>query len=80
MLGSSKLPVKMAGVSFAGALYAAEGAVAKVDLGVEDMESRIKSQVGHCRCRLSWKTIWFGATLSRRKASSAAGNPISGRR
>lgn len=45
MLGSSKLPVRMAGVSLAAALYAAEGATAKDELGVEDMESRIKSQV-----------------------------------
>ncbi|CAM9506790.1 unnamed protein product, partial [Ectocarpus sp. 12 AP-2014] len=45
MLGSSKLPVKMAGISLSGALYAAEGGVARDDLGVEDMEARIKSQV-----------------------------------
>lgn len=50
MLGSSKLPVKMAGISLSGALYAAEGDVARDDLGVEDMEARIKSQV---RC-FSW--------------------------
>ncbi|CAM9939967.1 unnamed protein product [Scytosiphon promiscuus] len=45
MLGSSKLPVKMAGVSLAAALYAAEGSGAIADLGVEDMESRIKAQL-----------------------------------
>lgn len=48
MLGSSKLPVKMAGISLSAALYAAEGAVAKGDLGVEDMQPRIKSQVRWC--------------------------------
>lgn len=45
MLGSSKLPVKMAGISLSTALYAAEGDAARSDLGVEDMEPRIKSQV-----------------------------------
>ncbi|CAM9327818.1 unnamed protein product, partial [Ectocarpus sp. 13 AM-2016] len=45
MLRSSKLPVKMAGISLSGALYAAEGDVARDDLGVEDMEARIKSQL-----------------------------------
>ncbi|CAM9685834.1 unnamed protein product, partial [Ectocarpus sp. 4 AP-2014] len=45
MLGSSKLPVKMAGISLSGALYAAEGDVARDDLGVEDMEARTKSQL-----------------------------------
>ncbi|CAM9741943.1 unnamed protein product, partial [Hapterophycus canaliculatus] len=45
MLGSSKLPVKMAGVSLAAALFAAEGSLAKADLGVEDMESRVQAQL-----------------------------------
>lgn len=45
MLGSSKLPVRMAGVSLSAALYAADGAPAKDDLGVEDLESRLKAQV-----------------------------------
>lgn len=45
MLESSKLPVRMAGVSLSAALYAAEGFIARNDLGVEDMESRIKAQV-----------------------------------
>ncbi|CAB1120609.1 unnamed protein product [Ectocarpus sp. CCAP 1310/34] len=45
MLGSSKLPVKMAGISLSSALYAAEGDVARDDLGVEGMEARIKSQL-----------------------------------
>lgn len=45
MLGSSKLPVRMAGVSLSAALYTAEGDAAKADLGVEDMEPRIRSQV-----------------------------------
>ncbi|CAM9215131.1 unnamed protein product, partial [Ectocarpus sp. 8 AP-2014] len=45
MLGSSKLPVKMAGISLSGALYAAEGDAARDALGVEDMEARIKCQL-----------------------------------
>lgn len=53
MLGSSKLPVKMAGVSLSAALYAAEGSTAKTDLGFDDMESRIKAQVNRERELLS---------------------------
>lgn len=51
MLGSSKLPVRMAGVSLSAALYAAEGAAARDDLGVEDLESRIKAQVSLSCCK-----------------------------
>lgn len=48
LLASSKLPIKMAGVSLATSLYVAEGAAAKEDLGVGDVEMRIQSQVGGC--------------------------------
>lgn len=48
MLGSSKLPVRMAGVSLSAALYAVEGDAAKADLDVEGMEPRMKSQVRDC--------------------------------
>lgn len=54
MLASSKLPVKMAGISLAASLHAREGAVAKGDLGVEDMDPRIKSQVRTTFCRRRW--------------------------
>lgn len=46
LLSSSKLPIKMAGVTLAAALYAVEGDGAKEALGMEDMEFRIKAQVG----------------------------------
>ncbi|CAM9773105.1 unnamed protein product, partial [Laminaria digitata] len=45
LLSSSKLPIKMAGVSLATALYTAEGDGAKKALGMEDMEHRIKALV-----------------------------------
>ena len=45
LLASSKLPIKMAGITLAAALYAAEGDGAKEGLGMEDMEHRIKAQV-----------------------------------
>lgn len=42
--------IKMAGVTLATSLYLAEGSLAQADLGVEDMELRIRSQV--CTSRL----------------------------
>ena len=46
LLGSTKLPIKMAGVTLATALYTAEGDGAREALEMEEMEYRIKAQVG----------------------------------
>ena len=59
-------------MSLSAALYAADGATAKDDLGVEDLESRIKAQVG------LWCNI-VGAAFVRFRCSQRDGVECDGR-